>query len=334
MLRAYKKLFIGVLVFFLSASFIWFAIFECGKNWLKKEIALAEANLRQKGYEISFSSPEFKGTPWSIEVVVQNPHLKDPQGFIDWHGEKMSVMIRPWNFNTFIFNLPGNQRLFILQSPLLGLLNIEGTQGLLKLNSQGKLNELTVFVDQLTSMKEGSAQPLIFYSSSFKAENIANLTNLNLIFKSSLKGFEPYFKEKCPKQPFEIDVKAHFSGYQGKNSIPLTLAEWRDGGGVLEIDYAKITWQPIVFEAEGTLTYDKDMYPLGSFSTHLIGHQEALSHMTELGCMNKKNAMWAVFALDLLSKQDEKGNKVLSVPLTLQDRKLTLGAIPLFKMGD
>lgn len=334
MIRDYKKFFISVLIFFVSASFIWFALFEYGKNWLKKEIALVEVNLRQKGYEISFSSLQFKGTPWSIEAIVQNPHLKDPQGLIDWHGEKMKVMIRPWNFYTFIFTLSGNQSVLVLQNPFLSVLNMNQVQGTLKLNSQGKLDELTVFIDQLTSMKDSNAQPLIFYSSSFKAENIANLTNLNLIFKSCVKGFEPYFKEKCPKQPFEVDLKAHFSGYQGKNSVPLTLAEWRDGGGVLEIDYAKIIWQPIVFEAEGTLTYDKDMYPLGSFSTRIIGHQEALSHMTKLGCMNKKNAMWAGFALDLLSKEDEKGTKILTIPLTLQDRKLTLGAIPLFNMGD
>jgi hypothetical protein len=334
MFQPYKKLFIGVLVFFVSASLIWFALFEYGKNWLKTEIIRAEADLRQKGYEISCSNLEFKGTPWSIEAIVQNPHLKDPQGFMDWHGEKMKVMIRPWNFNTFIFTLPGNQRLFILKNPLFGALSLEGAQGTLKLNSQNKLNEASVFIDKLVSMKEGSVRPLVFYSLSFKAENIASFTNVNLLFKSSVKGFEPYFKEKCPKQPLDVDLKAHLSGYQGKNPVPLTLAEWRDGGGVLEIDFAKVTWQPIVFEAEGTLTYDKDLYPLGSFSTRIIGHQEALSHMIELGCMNKNNAMWAGFALDLLSKQDEKGNKVLSVPLTLQDRRLSLGAIPLLKMGE
>ena len=91
--------------------------------------------------------------------------------------------------------------------------------------------------------------------------------------------------------PLTLNIEGELSGYTSNTSSPRSLSQWRDGGGIINVTSLNITWPPINAEAEGTLTLDKNMYLLGSFSSKITGYQEALEDMAKLGWIKKKKAL-------------------------------------------
>lgn len=211
------------------------------------------------------------------------------------------------------------------------ILSLEGAHGTLNLTHQGRLEEASFSVDHLHFMTKDTPQPIFLQALSLKVKNVSHPLDLQFSLSSNVNGLDAFLKATPPLQPLMLSLDATLSGFQG-TTLPHSYAEWRDGGGVLEVKLLKLTLAPVIVTAEGTLTFDKDMYPLGSFSSHLVGYQEALSHLVETGYVKKKNASMVSFVLDIMSRADAKGSKQITVPITLQDRKISVGAIPLWKM--
>lgn len=156
--------------------------------------------------------------------------------------------------------------------------------------------------------------------------------HLKLSLSTQFINVEKLLNKEPQEHPLMVNIVADLSGFKPQLPFPKTLAEWRDGGGVLEVRLLKMDWPPILAEAEGTLTLDEEMYPLGSFSSRISGYREALNDMVELGWIKKKRATVALFMLDLFSSSDEKGEKQLKAPITLQNKKLSVGPAPLLKL--
>jgi hypothetical protein len=329
-----KKLFASLLILVSIGIIGWFVLFEYSVRWLEKELEVSITDLKQKGYMVSYSKVEFKGNPFFINVIFHDFQFKDPSSFVEWQGQEVNVSIKPWNFYTLSYSLPGDQTVTISQntSPQLGVLKVEGAQGVVKITTQGKLENASLFVDRVFSLINAQTQPLSLQALSLVTTNLTDPLNLSLAFKTELIGLETLLKIPPLNSPLTLTLEAHFSGYEPKETFPKTVAEWRDGGGVLEVSHLKVIWPPILAEAEGTLTFDKEMYPLGSFSSRIVGYQNILNYMVELGWMKKKNASTASFMLDLFSASDETGEKRLTVPITLQNKRLSIGPAPLIKL--
>lgn len=314
MLKNRKKslaILVGVLI---GGTLGWFGLFEYGSWWFKKEIEFAATDLRQKGYEVSYTGVEFHGNPFSIEAIFHNPHLKDPRNLFDWQGQELKVTMRPWNWYSFGFSLPHSQKITIPQDmSSFKTLSLEGAQGTLKVTHQGILDEIFLSVNRLSFLREQQSQPVFLQAFSIKARNLAHPLVLEISLTSYVKGLEALLKKPPSAEPLTVSLEAALSGFQEKKGFPQSLAEWRDGGGVLNVNLLKLTWAPLVATGEGTLTLDKDMYPLGAFSSRIVGHQEALSHMVELGCVKKNDANIASFVLDMLSQSDGKGSQQLTI---------------------
>ena len=241
----------------------------------------------------------------------------------------MTASIRPWDWYTVYFALPHDQKVSA-RSSLLGTLSLEGTTGTLHLTSQGKADYVSLSIKRLSSLKEARPQPIFLSAVSLTVKNLTSPLTLQVSGTCFVKGVEAFLKEPPSSESLSLSLKAHLSGFQENKAHPTSLAEWRDGGGVLDIDLLKLEWLPLSMTGDGTITFDKDMYLLGSFKSHIVGYRQALNHLAEVGIVKQKSATMATFVLDILSRSDKKGEKYIDVPITLQDRKISIGAIPLF----
>jgi hypothetical protein len=334
MFKNRKKILI-ILFLVLSVCIIaWFIFFQYSSRWLEGRITMATEKLIQNGYAISYSSVKFSGTPLSIKATFKNPHIKDPQGHVDWQGQEIAITMRPWTFYTLHCDFPGDQKLVIPQydSLPLGTLHLEGASGVVHLNSKGRLDNLTFTVDHLSSDLEDKPRPISLKDLSLNMSNITDLLNLKLSLSTQLANIEKLFNKSPNSHPFTVNFVADLSGFKPEFPFPKSLTEWRDGGGVLEVRLLKIDWPPILAEIEGTLTLDEGMYPLGSFSSRISGYREAVTNMVELGWIKRKKATVALFMLDLFASTNEKGEKHLKAPITLQNKVLSIGPAPLLKL--
>ncbi len=328
--KNYKKILIGFVVLLLLGGVGWFALFEYGVRRLKTEVTRGINDLKQQGYDVSYSNLEFRGHPLSITAIIQNPHLRDPSGVFDWSAQEATIRMKPWAWHTFSISFPHEQKIASRLFPTVAFVSLEGTRGILTLNRQGRLEEASFVIDRL-HFPNTKLHPLFLQALSLKLNNVSHLLDLHLSLSAAMGGLETVLKGSRPPQPVTLSVEATLSGFQ-RATLPHSLAEWRDGGGVLNVKLAKLSWPSVMVTGEGTLTFDQDMYPLGSFSARVVGHRDILTLLGEAGYVKKKNATMVGFALDIMSHVDDKGNKQLTVPITLQDRKISVSAIPLWKM--
>lgn len=337
MIRNHKKLFIVFIVLFLfvllgTAAWLTFASYS--KKWLEARINVLMADLKKKGLPLSYSKYKVRVTPFSVQATIHKPHLKAPQNQFEWQGEKMIVSMHPWERFTLNFTFSGIQKLALPQQTTfpLGVLHLEGAKGHLHLTSHGEPESAALTVDHLTSVLGDQLQPLALKNLSLNVSQIQDPLNLKLSLSSQLLNINKYLKTTATDHPFTINFVADLSGFKSNHPFPKSLAEWRDGGGVLEVRLLKIDWPPILAEMEGTLTLDEGMYPLGSFSSRIWGYREAINDMVALGWIKNKKAVVALFMLDLFASSDEKGEKHLVAPITLQNKRLSIGPAPLLKL--
>jgi len=110
------------------------------------------------------------------------------------------------------------------------------------------------------------------------------------------------------------------------------LKKWRDRGGALEIQQANLKWNDSHFEGEGTLTLDEKNYPLGAFSTKIHGYNALVSTIAKAKNMTPKATQTTIYALNMLAKADEQGNRYVELPLSLQEGAAYIGPLKLFKL--
>ena len=330
-----RKKILASLFFIISLGIIaWFIFYEFTVRRLEQELENTISTLSKRGFTISYSSIEVTGTPFSFRGVLHDPYIKDPEGMFEWKGQAFEIQVQPWNYTTLTCSFPGDQKVTLPPNiPLpLSPLNFEKAEGVVKLSSGGNIKELTFTAQQVVSMSGGKSHPLSFEKFSLNLSNLLHPLATQISFTTNIKGIDTLLKISPIDRPILFIMKAHFSGYKNPSVFPKTLAEWRDGGGVLDITNLEIAWEPIAIVTEGSLTLDKDMYPLGSFTAEITGYQETLDYLVKSGLVKKKKAKAASFVLNLLTSPEEYGGKRLTVPITLQNKVLSIGPAPLFKL--
>jgi len=128
-----------------------------------------------------------------------------------------------------------------------------------------------------------------------------------------------------------VSIQGAVTGPLPRLADPLARAAgWRDGGGTLEISRLAIGWGPLGLNSTATLALDDAMQPMGTATAHIIGAPETLDALAANGVITARTALAAKALLALMTKEPEGGGApVVDVPLTLQDRKLAMGRIPL-----
>jgi len=333
MLRNRKILFSGLLLLLSFLMIIGFGLYVYSYSWLEKSLVNAEEDLRRKGYTLAYSKMVFSGNPFELRVTVENPQIKDSLGRFEWIGQEMTVHLNTWNLYTLHCSFAGEQKLTVPQNtPIpLGTLSFGNAKADLKLTYSGHVDEILFTADSLFSLLGNKQQSVSLNVIKLKTSRITDPLNLAIELNTKIMGLEGLVGRSPLDHEAVIELNLNVSGYQ-KPSFPKTLADWRDGGGIIDVNLFKISWAPITAEVNGTLTLDKDMYPLGSFSTRIQGYQEALSFLVELGWVKSKNASAASFVLDILSQPNDLGIKHLTVPITLQNKKFSIGPASLFKL--
>lgn len=333
MFGKYKKLVVGSVMLVCVASLGWMVLLNYGTQRLKADIDKAILDLKQKGYDVSYSTLVFQGHPLSLAAIFKAPHIKGPQEGVEWEGQEMTLKVNLWNWHTVKVFFGGSQKISVPPRSWFPVdrLSLEGAEASLVFTSQGILDEVSLSIDRLNFLTHAAPQPLFLHATSWKVTQASQPLTLHFSLMTEVKGIETFIKKTLPSQSLVLTCEADMSGFEGK-TFPVTLEEWRDGGGVLDVKLLTATWLPVALTAEGTLTFDKDMYPLGSFSSRIAGHQEALTRLVEADIIKKNEAAIAGFVLNLMSRVDETGISQINVPITLQDHKVSVGGIVLGKL--
>ncbi|HEY4134946.1 MAG TPA: DUF2125 domain-containing protein [Alphaproteobacteria bacterium] len=111
------------------------------------------------------------------------------------------------------------------------------------------------------------------------------------------------------------------------------VTAWRDAGGTVEVNDFTLRWGPLHIKAKGTMALDGNLQPLAAFTATLTGFGESLDAMVEEGTLDAQDATSAKMLLSLLARTPLTGGPpAISVPLTIQNQRLSVGPVPLFTL--
>jgi len=107
------------------------------------------------------------------------------------------------------------------------------------------------------------------------------------------------------------------------------LTAWRDAGGTIEVDSIGLDYGPLSLRGEGTVALDGALQPVGAMTAKIRGFFEAVDALRARGMIRSKAASTAKIVLGVMAKKPPEGGAAsLSLPLTVQDRKLYVGPVP------
>ncbi len=120
-----------------------------------------------------------------------------------------------------------------------------------------------------------------------------------------------------------------------QTSLAARAAAWRDGGGTLTVEHMAMGWGPLGASGGATLALDARLQPMGTGHMRLIGFAESLDALASDHVMTPGAAIAAKAVLSLLATTPEGGGPPeVEVPLTLQDRTLSMRQVPLLKLPE
>ncbi len=123
----------------------------------------------------------------------------------------------------------------------------------------------------------------------------------------------------------ELSFTAQLKGALPPGALPAALTLWRDAGGTVELRSFRLHWGDLLIDANGTLALDNDLQPEGAFSAIITGQNAIVDLAVKTGTLRAENGGIAKAILGLLAKPGPNGEQAITVPFSVQQRRLYLG---------
>jgi hypothetical protein len=138
-----------------------------------------------------------------------------------------------------------------------------------------------------------------------------------------------------PRRAESLSGEAVLTGPIPPGRDPARRADaWREGGGTLELRALALRWGPVGATIGATITLDEALQPMGAGTVRLTGAGAALDALAAGGAVSPRAAASAKTVLALLARPPaEGGPPEVEVPLTLEDRLLTVARIPVARLA-
>ncbi len=316
----------------------------CAGYWFYASAALEDglakwrAARQAQGYTITHGAVSVTGFPAALRLQVADPSVADPRRGWSWKGRRLSHEIAPWNWYWYRLEVEG---------PHDAAVTVDGRRRVYRGNADS-----AVFIGRVSSsggMEKGAldvAALRLTESGSDAASTVRHLRlrldaaevpagksdmNVALVMEHAHLAGEAVFA----LGPDIARLEAHGTLRGG---IPARVdraafERWRAGGGIVDLDWLKLSWGPLDLQAKGTVTVDDRMRPVGALNADIRGHNETIDVLEKARLLRRNTAATSRIALSLLAKPDADGNgSVLTIPVTAQDGRLYLGFVRLFAL--
>lgn len=334
MLHRYRALFLA-----LSAAILMLLAYTAWWSTLAWRVrtALADAPakaLSKKGVQLDLRDPVVGGFPLSVTVDLSGMRVEWPSGTVVETGA-VSATAFAWAPMDITLASTAPMRLDLAGSarhdPMTGTAGSMVVQASLGLD--GKPKQVTAsFQSAAVGMAEGGS-PLkageVTLTWTAPSQPPTGPTDSQGQTSLVVNGLDLPGVVPAPLQQ-RIDQLA--LSYEPRGFLPTKpsvegMTAWRDGGGTLDIRSFRVLWSGMDLRANATLALDRDMQPEGAGTAELSGAAALIDVMAARGNVPADRVALMKQGLQGLTRRTDDGRDILSVPVTLQNRQLSVGPI-------
>lgn len=329
----------GILAILLAVAYTgWWVSFAFGaRNGVER---WAEQR-RAEGWQVSFGPIGLRGYPLILSLRLSKPHIRQPGG-LDWQGPDLIARISPLRPDRVVVRGPGRHELIL---PGAGRFSMEAgeAEAIFDLTLDGRPDSGSLRLETVSATTPAGDASLD--SLTLEVENIPppNARSHEAIPTTIAFGVAVGNLVMPPQLKMPIGNRINLATLRGRVrgqwedgiAFNQALANWRDGGGVIELDQSMLRWDPLSLSAAGTVALDQRLQPMFAISARATGFFETIDSLAAAKLMRTRDASVAKFLLGALAKQPADGGPaVLEMPLTIQDSILYAGPAALARVPD
>lgn len=292
----------------------------------------------QPGWQAASGAMRRGGWPLAAVVEVDAPVLTAPLApgqVLRWQAERLTLTIALTRPRTLVAALSGMQRVQVGAAP-----PMDGSAGLMRalvpLDPSGDA-PVVVEVEGLRAVSPAGALSLARLDLAVGGRRTALRGEPALSVTLAARNLVLPAAGGWPLGPAlsRLGVAMVLTGpVSASSDIAVRAEAWRDGGGVLELRQVDLAWGEVTLAGEAFLRLDAQLQPVGQGAARLGGHGAALQALMTAGFLTPRGALAAGGVLGLMARPPAGGAPVVEAPLTLRDRTLSLGPIPLARVPE
>ncbi len=318
-----------VLLVGLAVLTVLLAVDTAAWLWLTRrmaaDVAAWKAAREAEGYVVGDLSPVRGGWPWAAEVTVPGLSIATSAApaSMRWQADRVVLRYSLFRPTMLLIALDGQQHIrFGAAAPV----DVTARQ-LGVLVTLGHAGHAVVTVEGQDLVLPLSVGPLELGHLSAQFDGMGGTVGANSI--------------RLPGTALPLDGVIDSVTLTAHSSVPVLpgrdLAQmataWRDAGGHLTVDHAALRWRALSVEGSALLSLDPALQPRGNATLQLAGFTAASDSLARAGILARNEAMVANTVLSLMAHARPGGEVTAVVPLTLDNGRLTMGAIPLARVS-
>ncbi|MFL5334304.1 MAG: DUF2125 domain-containing protein [Geminicoccaceae bacterium] len=307
---------------------------------------------RAEGWVVSSGPAVVGGWPWAAAISLPNVSLKggDPAipGGLTWSAERALLRVALLRPRQFVLSAEGMEHLGLASGPeivfaadrltaelpLLADVPMHAAE-ILGRNLRIALSPAEGTAGRAADLTQGLTLGLVQAQWEARPAALPGEPALSLHLTSEAISLPPGERWPLGRRISSLSLEGAVQGPVPNmaSSLAQRAAAWRDGGGTLAIEHLSLGWGPLGLSARATLALDDQLQPMGTGSARLVGYAETLAALAENGLISAHTATAVRALLALIAKVPEEGGQAeVEVPLTLQDRTLSIRQIPLERL--
>ena len=336
---------VAIAIAALAYTVLWFA----GASQLKAGVEEWIAQRPATGLSATAGSLEIGGYPLAFKLIARNPKLDfsppPGSGQAAWSARFARAVAEtaPWRPREFRIELTGEHDFEFGSGP--GRQALRGETGRIRaaaaFDSEGFPEFLSLDLRRIDLENSRGRPAYAVASARLSAERRpggdGEGSAPDLRFTIAAEGVNAPALERLPlgNALQRVLLEARLVGDFPLENVLESLGAWRDRGGTLELDKVDIRYGQLGVQASGTLALDRNLQPIGALTARIEGFPGAIDALREANFIRPRDAAMAKLVLGALARRPAGGGpRALSLPLSVQDRKLSAGPVPLMDIPE
>ena len=312
-------------------------------------LAWVEAR-RAEGLTAEYRRLDVSGWPWRWRVEIEGPSMAGA-GMVgtetsrwSWRGQALIVEVRPWAPGEMALTFPGEHWIKAgagAQSE--ATLSAARPEGRAQLTEGGRLAGLARDLGEAVLKRAIDPGPTLIGRARVsirprRAEGGSTDGGLAPGPIDARAEIENVRLPAPPRGPLGANVQLALVDLSLKGRVPAgalgpALAAWRDDGGTIEINRARLAWGSFGLDGSGSFALDAHGRPLAAASARVTGYADGVDALVAAGLVRAREGAGAKIALNLLARAESAGRPgEVTLPLSAQDGQLFIAGIPLLRL--